>query len=73
MKSRERPYRKEDIGELYDLASTSGGGRCKSGGRVGSEVDKMIIYMLGTKGQMRTGASGRHTLKGRKSLRWHEG
>ena len=73
MKSRERLYRKEDIGELFDLASTWGEGRCRSGERVGNEVGKMIIYMLGTKGQLREGASGRHTLKGRKSLRWHEG
>ena len=44
-----------------------------SDARVGNEVGKMTIYMLGTKDQLRTGASGRHTLKGRKSLRWHEG
>jgi hypothetical protein len=63
-----------DIGGLYDLASIWVVGKYMRDGRGGSGVDRMIVYMLGTDLLARFGYCERGlTLKGRKSLRWHEG
>jgi len=73
MKSRVLPYRTRGIVGLYDLASIWVKGRYMSDERVGNGVGRMIVYMLGTGCQLFPGVDGGHTLKGRKSLRWHEG
>jgi hypothetical protein len=48
MMSRGLPYRIGGIGGLYDLASISEVGKYMSDERVGNEVGRMTICMLGT-------------------------
>jgi hypothetical protein len=75
MKSRGLLNRTVDIGGLYDLASIWARGKYMSDERVGNGVGRMIVYMLGTRSQLipASDVNEGHTLKGRKSLRWHEG
>jgi hypothetical protein len=57
MTLRERPYRIEDIGGLYDLASIWVRGKYMSDERVGNGVGRMIVYMLGTGCQLLPGVN----------------